>query len=344
MISSPLLFERRAGAITLTNFEGYKPFQYRALMPLVIRGIESATPGMIKDSITKLAAPKIKAKLDQQIEPAYKFESISQYIFRTVLYISLNILLMLLFMIALRYLAGAFGCFPEIVSDLLPLGLIFIMPLFYDYSVYVYDFCHLFLFTLCLYLLYKRNWAWYIIVFTLGVLNKETAIMLALVFFFYYFSKLSKPLFYRLLAAQIIIFIAIKSILYLVFVNNPGVICEWQLSRNLEHLSIIANYFNFKPPDTGMLMPFAIDLPMPVGLNLPMLALIIVSVVYKWKEKPIFLRKATIYFSLTLILAITMGCIDELKAYYDALPIIYLLGMIGVAKISRNFKAIMIRT
>jgi len=333
MIPSPLLVDHRAGAITLTNFEGYKPFQYRVLMPLVIRGVESATLDIIKDSLTEIAAPRIKAKLEQRNDPAYKRELVSRYVFRSVLFISLNILLMFLFMIALRYLARAFNYFPGIISDLLPLGLIFIMPLFYDYAVFVYDFCHLFLFTLGMYLLYKRDWFRYLIIFALGILNKETAVMLVLVFIFNYFSELSKPAFYKLLAAQVIIFLAIKSSLYLAFMGNPGSFVEWQLGRNIEHLSAFPNYFIFKMTAEEMLMPCAIDLPLPKGLNLPMFAVLVFTICYKWRSKPFFLRKASLYFAVSLILTIFWGYVDELRANYDALPIIYLLSAMGIYRL-----------
>jgi hypothetical protein len=327
MIPSPLLVDERVGVIPLSNFEGYKPFQYRVLMPLVVRGIEIITP--IKESIIRDAKPLIATKLTHLDQPAYKKAMVLRYVYRSVLYVGLNIVLMFLIMLALRQLMKAFDFFPKILTDLLPLALALIMPVFYDDAVFVYDFAHLLLFTLGLYYLYRRNWQIYLAVFTLGILNKETMVMQMVIFFFYYLTILPRRLFAKLLAGQALIYIVIKSGLYLAFMNNPGVFVEDHLIRNLDHLANPANYFRFELPLKGMLMPFMINIPWPRGLNIVMFGLLAFFIVYGWKSKPLFLRKAAIYFPISFILAMLWGYINELRAYYDFLPIVFILSMMG---------------
>jgi len=45
-----------------------------------------------------------------------------------------------------------------------------------------------------------------------------------------------------------------------------------------------------------------------------------------------------LYLAVEFILAITMGLINELRAYYNALPIIYILAMLGVFQFVRDIK------
>ena len=336
MIPYPLLVSKCAGMIPLSNFEGYKPFQYRVLMPLVIRGTEAITPNFIKEPIVRMAAPGIEARSIQRDQPAEAIGTALQYTYRTVLFIGLNILLMFFIMLAFRKLIKAFAFFPEMIADLLPLGLVLIIPIFYEYSVFIYDFSHLLLFTLGLYYLYKQNWPVYLIVLGLGILNKETMIMLAVIFFVYYLTILPRRLFIKLLIGQLAIFIVIKLALYLVFVNNPGVFMEEHFMRNIHHLANLSNYFRFETFPKGMLLPFMINIPWPRGLNVIMFGLLIYFIIYAWRSKPLFLRKSTAYFGITLILAVIWSYINELRSYYDFLPIIYILSTMGAYSFYRN--------
>jgi hypothetical protein len=243
---------------------------------------------------------------------------------------------MLFIMFALRRLIKEFAFFPGMIADLLPLGLALIIPAFYDDLVYFYDFSHLLLFTLGLYYLYKQNWLAYSIVFALGILNKETMALQMVIFFIYYLDVMTRRLFIKLLVGQALIFIIIKVSLYLVFINNPGIFVEEHLLRNLNYLSVPANYFRFEIPLKGMLMPFMINIPWPRGLNVIMFGLLIYFIVYAWRSKPLFLRKSTAYFGISLILAMLWGYINELRAYYDFLPIVYILSMMGVYRFYQN--------
>jgi hypothetical protein len=155
-------------------------------------------------------------------------------------------------------------------------------------------------------------------------------VMMTVIFIVYYYAILPREQFLKLLGGQLLIFIVIKFGLYLAFLHNPGVFVEQQFMRNLGHLSQLSNYFRFEIPLQGMLMPFKINIPWPRGINIPMFGLLIYFIVYHWKAKPLFLRKATMYFPITFILAMLWGYIDELRAYYDILPIVFILSMMGV--------------
>ena len=101
LIHYPNLADERAGIIQLTNFEGYKPFQYRVLMPLLIRGIELLTPGAIERGIAKSLRPKILAQMVGQGVADYKAELVYKYAFRVALYMGLNVLMLVSFTTAI---------------------------------------------------------------------------------------------------------------------------------------------------------------------------------------------------------------------------------------------------
>ena len=115
---------------------------------------------------------------------------------------------------------------------------------------------------------------------------------------------------------------------------------EWHFSRNLNFLKDPAHYFVFAYLYKGMLMPFRLKILWPHGLNLPLFSVVIALVIYHWRAKPLFLRKATIYFIILFLLAMTYGYINELRAYYDALPIVYLLAAMGGYKLYGKLKKI----
>jgi len=340
MIKSVGLVDKRVGVITMTNFEGHKPFQYRVFMSVLIRSIEFITPDMIQNGVADVVKKYVGSGLAENYEgyTEVKAQFVSECGYRSFLYLLLNACAMFLFLICLRQLALAFGIFSQNLCDILPLGMMLVMPVFFDYGVYMYDFSHLLLFTAGLLTLYKRHWPAFFIIFALALLNKETAIMLTLVFALVYYSELPRKDFIKLLAIQIMIFLIIKISLYFIFFDNPGMVVEFHLKWNIVYLITPSNYFRFESLGSGMFAFANYNIRWPVGLNLPMFAVIISAVAYRWKEKPVFLRKASLYFIILIIMAMTMGCINELRAYYDALPIVYILGVSGIAKFAEMLK------
>jgi hypothetical protein len=340
MIKSVGLVDKRVGVIAMTNFEGHKPFQYRVFMPVLIRGIEYLTPEVIQNSIADVVKKYVGSSLAENYDgyTEVKAQFVSKYGYRSFLYLLLNACAMFLFLVCLRQLALAFGIFSKTLCDILPLGMVLVMPVFFDYGIYIYDFSHLLLFTAGLLTLYKKQWPAFFIIFALALLNKETAIMLTLIFGLVYYSELPRKQFIKLLTIQIMIFLVIKISLYFIFIDNPGTVAEWHLKWNIIYLITPSNYFRFERLGSGMFTIANFDIRWPVGINLPMFAVIIAMVAYRWPEKPLFLRKASLYLIVTFALAMTMGCINELRAYYDALPIIYILGLSGIVKFYERLK------
>jgi len=246
LIRSPVLIDKRVGVIPMTEFEAYKPFQYRILLPVTIRAIESLTPNSIEGKINDLTSNILENRVASHNDLLeHKSEKLAGYGYRIVIYFLINISALFMFLVVIKYLASTLNILPGNTCDLIPFGMLIALPIYFNFGNFMYDFSHLFLFTLSLLFLYKQRWLKYVIVFSLALLNKETAVLLVIIFVFNYYKSLPKKMFYKLLGIQIGIFIIIKLTLHLVFLNNSGGVVEYHLAWNLNHMSDLNHYFDF---------------------------------------------------------------------------------------------------
>ncbi len=333
------LTDERTGVICMVDFNAHKPFAYRILMPSIIRFIDILTPGLIKYRISKWMSGMI---IDKQktvyADIPEKIKSIQdENGYRIAIYQVLNLLSLFMFLLSLRFMAKNLIDLSESAYNILPLGMAVVIPVFLDYPNYMYDFLNLFLFTAGLILLYREKWNLYLIILTLAILNKETAILLSVVFVIFYFNKIDRPMFFSLLAIQVGLFVIIKLSLYFIFKDNPGGFVELHLLRNLSYLSKASNYFRFESISTCLLSLSGLNFPVPRGLNLFVIALVALTVFWGWFSKSLFLRKSAIIAIILFVLCLPFGHIEELRDYYEALPIIYLLGVSGLLKMMKSF-------
>ena len=340
LISAPSFIDHRLGAIKILDYEAHKPFQYRVFMPLLVNTLDVLIPQFVKDKLEKTIQPRIKFKADNCPDPELKAKYViaSENIVRIMIFCFFNLIFLWGFLLLIRKLLLYFNIFTPLWSSLCPICFIFIMPIFFEFPNYMYDFSHLFLFTAGLYLIYKQSWTAYIIVFALAILNKESALMLTVIYVFIYYNKLDRSSFWKLLGWQLLLFIIIKAVLFVVFYDNEGSVVEFHLMWNLRYLTTWSNLFRFEPLDGGFFLPFKVNVIYPRGTNLPLFIFVLFLAVYGWRNKPLVLRKSTIYFPLLIIMAITMGSTPELRAYYDVLPILFLLCILGVMQIKDDLK------
>lgn len=339
LIRDPGIAQKWGGIISVSNFEGYRPFQYRIIMPLLVRGIEFCTPEPVVNKANLLVEryvqshPDIESKSDPDnvhISPKYGY--------RVLIYILLEISIVTFYLIILRKFAGSLNIFSGVVRDLLPLGIAIAIPICYDFIIYPYDFLHLSLFATALYFLYKKSWHAYLAVFVLAILNKETAAFLIIIYYLNYRSDLPGRILYRNILIQVGIVFVIKSSLYYIFMDNPGTMAIWQLPENLAHLSSIGNYFRFQFIGKGWLYPYNLHFPLPRGVNLPLILVVGSLIWYDWKIKPRFLKVSLTYLIVLFCFAMAFGLINEIRAYMDAFTIIYLLAAIGFVRLWESRK------
>jgi len=151
-----------------------------------------------------------------------------------------------------------------------------------------------------------------LLIFVLACLNKETTILLTCIFAIHFFKhhKLNLSTYIYLLFIQIAMFVSIKIFIDMLFIHNPGGLVEFWLPRNINLL----------------LRPY------PIILYLQWFALGF-FVIYKWSEKPLFLKQGLLILIPLLGTAVFWGWIIELRAYYEAYPIVMLLLAHSVASI-----------
>lgn len=282
-----------------------KPFVYRTLLPTTVRVLSAAVPQRIKNSLAKKiektgTLSKLFSKLKWEKEYAVEY--------------SFAMLLMFLslwgFALAVRkYFTMFYHAPPWFAGSVSVLALLGLPPMF-QYTSFLYDFPLLFLYTLGLIFLFRQDWKNFMLFFLIGCFNKETTILLTLIFYIYYRKKLNREIFNKLIAAQLAVFIVVKSLLFIVFKNNPGTFVEFHLiDHNLRLL-------------TGYDLTLAVSL---LG--------IILLVFYKWKEKPEYIKISLWAFVPLIALTLFLGYIDELRDYYEIYPSVIVLVSVSIADI-----------
>jgi hypothetical protein len=130
-------------------------------------------------------------------------------------------------------------------------------PIYYPYYMppspiyFPYDIPSILFFTLGLLFMFRRRWLVYYTIFIVATLNRETSCFLTLIYLFHSIrrERLNTIIFHC--GAQLIIWIIIKSVLYKLFIYNPGSNgFEWyhagttvtHLSSNVSFLADPKNY------------------------------------------------------------------------------------------------------
>ncbi len=215
------------------------------------------------------------------------------------------------FVFAFRYLVTAFwpAC---VLSDALTVfAIVSLLPLMATFSRQMYDFATLFFFTLELGLLARRQWKWFLAIFPLACLNRETTFLLSLVFAVHYYPLVERSFLVKMLAAQGLIYVAIRAPLLWLFKDNPGNAVEVFLPVQLYVLSQI---FAFSP--IGLLALLFVL----CGLGILALTL------YRWNYKPPFLREAALVTVPLLVVSyLVFGLPFEIRVFYEAYPIVFIL-------------------
>ena len=296
--------------------QAHKPFVYRALLPMIIRTTASIIPEETDELINKMLdkIPSVKSELSKSSEEDmfyWEKELYTEYI-AAIFYI---FLFLLGFVYSLRYLFEGVYKASILSKDILAISALLILPLFFGYMSYLYDFPALCLFTLGLGLMVRKKWVLFLIIYTLGCINKETTILLTLIFAIHFFraGKMSRRLFYRLLISQFIIFILVKLTLFFIFRDNPGSFVEFHF---FDHNLVLFGEISLA--------------------TMTALAAIVLMVFYRWTEKPLFLRDALWIAAPLFILTLFLGYIDEQRDFYEAYPVVLLLIYHSVRKIFAN--------
>jgi hypothetical protein len=284
-----------------------KPYVFRALVPLMIRATMAEVPEPAKAWWSHAAETAPLAEVLKFCDHIPAQEAPEFFVAVVIMYAAL-----VGFCFALRYLCnGVFRAPPSFV-DAVPLFALALLPPFFVYTSFLYDFPALFFFTAGLGLMFRERWRAYFVVFVLSCVNKETTILLTLVFALHFFRgcSLNRIQFFGLLGAQAVVYVPIKLGLDWLFRDNAGFVVESHLDHNFE---LLRPY----PPSTAVAW----------------LALAVLTIGH-WSEKPVFLRRALWILVPLLGLTTFLGMLDELRDFYEAVPIVVLLMSHSVAKLA----------
>jgi hypothetical protein len=285
---------------TLTG-TAYRPYAYRVLLPVTANLLAPLVDGptalrLGRQSESILGERFFRARLNGRLFPR-----------QVILLLGMMYLSLVGFAVSmwffLRDLGYGFG-----LRYALPPLLLLTSLLFSGFG-YIYDFTLLCLFTLGLWLMYRQAWGWYLLAFALGTLNKETTILLSLVFVLYFLRRMPRRKFALLLAAQVGLYAVLQGLVRYRFRNSPGGLVEWHLPDQIATFRAIAG-----------------SAPWLFAVWAAAIAVIIVLIARGWRRKPEYIRYAMILVPIFLVLFILWGYPLEIRAMLEVLaPVVILM-------------------
>lgn len=285
-----------------------RPFVYRTLIPTTIRTLTAPINDETRQSLAEWG---LNNSLVHEVfsTSAWRIDWLPEFAMAS----ALMFLFLLAWLWSLNYLTtGIYSGNRYGIDALIFLGLLGLPP-FFTATNYIYDLPALFFFTLGLALMIRRQWIAYLIVFFLASLNKETTILLTMIFVLYFFNqeRMNRREYIQWLVAQLLIFAVIRIILMVTFADNPGGALRFQADFNFRLFTMqtytLPEYFTW------------------IGLGL--------LVFYKWREKPLFLRYGSTIIVPLLGLMLLFGIITETRVFYEIYPIVLLLIFHSISRI-----------
>jgi hypothetical protein len=293
-----------------------QPFVTRVLVPWLIRATAAVTPPTVRAQIEQ----NVRRSLTRDGKPVWLYQYPLEFT------IAKNILLLstIGFAFALWWLARLMLDAPAPALDAIPVITLFALPGFYGYGSMLYDLPALALFTLGLALIATRRFWLYAVVFAACVLNKETALLLVLV---WVISEARKHKLRQLAIGaglQIGFWLIVRGVLFLYFRNNPGEAITFHLLRNSRVLAVPGNWFLLRSVTNWLVLPR--------GLNL-LYVLGFVASLFALKRAPQFLRDAFWVAIPLIVLTWLFANVDEMRDYYELLPIVVLVLFSGLYRL-----------
>lgn len=283
--------------------QAHRPFVLRALSPFVVRTLVRLVPDSVREDLESIAADRKKPWRHRLIYLGWNPKLLPEYLVgMAVMWASL-----LGFVWAFRGLIRTTIESSIWFENGVPLLALALMPIYFaEYYCYLYDFPQLFLFTLGLLLLAARRWTSFLVLYPLSCLNKETTVLLTVVFLLHFRRDaiLSRGRFAAWLVYQILVFAAIRFWLMHTFADRPG---DWVERYFWRNVSLIQTHTHLFYALFGVLFALALVLP------------------HRWSRKPRFLRQAFAVGPILFVLDAFYGYLDELRTYYEVYPVALLL-------------------
>ncbi len=291
----------------MVHGEAHKPFVYRSLIPATINVLEKISPKSFKDMMENALSGilPINYIFDRF---GWQMENFYLYFLAFIAMVSL----LTAYPYALKsFMSKIFSPGP-VFREVVPVLSLASLPVLFAYYVYLYDFAMLLFSALLFSSLASRNLKLYLPLFSLAVLNKETAVLFALfAFVYFYVHDNDKIKHIKLFAVQAVIFIFIKAALFLIFFENPGSMMEYYFRENLLELLHVVSFEGFAA-----------------------LIVLFILLFYSWDKKPDFLKYSFIIGGMIFVLTLFFGQFSEVRVYYEFYPAATLLAADSLSRMA----------
>lgn len=147
-------------------------------------------------------------------------------------------------------------------------------------------------------------------------MNKETALLLVLVWAISEARRLGLKQLAFGVYLQVGFWLVARGLIFWHFRNNSGEAIAVHLFRNAQVLAVPGNWFLFRPVTNWLVLPMGFNVLYVLGFTLSLFAL---------RRAPRFLKNA--YWGVLPVVVLTwlFGNVDEMRVYYELLPIVTLV-------------------
>jgi hypothetical protein len=317
----------RFGFNRMMTYSAERPFAYRILTPIIVNAVVAVIPQSVISSLDKDLLKDSRLLKYVAVTENWDAESSARYHI-TYFYLFLCLVVTV---IALRKLTKLVYDFPAPVTDFAPALAMLLLPMTFVHGGYMYDFPELMFLVMLLVFMLQSRWRLYYLLFPLSLLNKETGILTILLFAALKYKAMPKATFWRHIAAQVLIGVPILVVIRLLFADNPEPTGHLRILTNLGFWINPLSYFKFAEI-------YAPLLGVPRGGNVITLFLIAFALAYRWREKPMQIRRL---FWLPAIVVLPLflfwGNRDEIRVLAPLFPSIYLLGLHTLYRLYDSF-------
>ncbi len=275
----------------LIDGSAYRPFQYRILVPYSVGKLHDLTGvsiGVLYQSIEALAVIGVVLSLRYLLAPYFKGKARDIFAGAILLILPWNYLL------------------PQEIAIFIPSDLPAVM-----------------FFTLLLALMSRSNWRWYYPLFVLATFNRETTCFVTLLYLLVSWKRVTPKTIWLHIAAQFILWIAIKYWLSHIYADNPGSMFEiYGVAGDRTHLDSNLEFL-FSPLRVLVLLSSFGFLWAPV---------------FWWRKKidADFIRGALVILGPFFVAMMLIGNINETRIFGEFAPLVLVGALLLMKKASAN--------
>jgi hypothetical protein len=291
-----------------------RPFVQRVLVPWAVRAVTVVMP----EGARGKAAGIVRGLVGTDPRLAYARDYPVEFGLTVILLFGC----LIGFAFALRRLARMTLGPPDWQTYVIPVIALVLLPGMYTYMNYVYDLPNLFLFTLGLVLIAGHSRAFFPL-FVIATVNKETAILITLVWLLENRERLPSRSLARGVGIQVLVWLVVRGAIGFIYRHNPGDAIEWHLPRNLATFSKIVH----SPFDGTLLSQVRLHWPAAFGL------LVLAALLLSLRRAPRFLRYALCVGIPILVMSVFFSFMEELRIYYELYPTALLILASGAASL-----------